>query len=302
MTNIILMDGGMGQELLRRSAIPPHPLWSAKVLLEEPEIVQAVHEDFIRAGARLITLNTYSATPERLEREGVPELFKPLQARAIDLARAARANVGVDGVGIAACLPPLHGSYKPDMSRSHDDLLPAYREIATRQAGSVDVILCETLSSVSEVTAATQAGVETGLPTFTSMTMMDDGSARLRSGEPLADALDAIEDMGQVATLLNCSRPEIIDANLPALLARFEHVGAYANGFTSIDALDIGGTVKELTARKGLTPEAYSGFAMGWVNAGASIVGGCCEVGPAHIEHLANSLKNSDFSIQGALA
>jgi len=271
-------------------------------LLDEPEIVQAVHEDFIRAGARLITLNTYSATPERLAREGVPDLFKLLQARAIELAQAAIDKVGAEDVRIAGCLPPLHGSYQPDMSRNHADLLPAYREIVAEQAGRVDVIMCETLSSISEVTAATQAGVETGLPTFTAMTLMDDGSAQLRSGEALLDALDALAGMGQAATLLNCSRPEVIDMHLATLLARGGAVGGYANGFTSIDALDIGGTVTGLTARKDLTPEAYSDFAMGWADSGAALVGGCCEVGPDHIAHLARALLEAGYEISGDLA
>ena len=87
MSDIILTDGGMGQELLRRSPTPPTPLWSGRVLIDEPELVRELHVDFIRAGARVITINSYAATPERLEREGVGELFEPLQKRALDLAR-----------------------------------------------------------------------------------------------------------------------------------------------------------------------------------------------------------------------
>ena len=91
MSKITLLDGGIGQELLRRSANPAHPMWSAKVLLDEPEIVQAAHEDFIRAGAQVITINAYSATPERLEQNGKPEWFKLLQAKAIELAKRFKA-------------------------------------------------------------------------------------------------------------------------------------------------------------------------------------------------------------------
>ena len=76
MVDITLLDGGMGQELLKRSANPAHPMWSAKVLLDEPGIVQSVHEDYIKAGADVITLNTYSVTPERLQRDGKPEWFQ----------------------------------------------------------------------------------------------------------------------------------------------------------------------------------------------------------------------------------
>ena len=84
MKSVVLTDGGMGQELLRRSGAAPTPLWSARVLIDEPELVQTLHEDFIRAGARVITINTYAATPERLGRDGLGDLFKPLQKRGIE--------------------------------------------------------------------------------------------------------------------------------------------------------------------------------------------------------------------------
>ena len=83
MSRVILTDGGMGQELVRRSSSAPTPLWSARVLIDEPDLVRDLHREFIEAGARVVTINTYSATPERLAREGVPELFKELQARGI---------------------------------------------------------------------------------------------------------------------------------------------------------------------------------------------------------------------------
>ncbi|PSL21285.1 homocysteine S-methyltransferase family protein [Shimia abyssi] len=291
MSEIILKDGGTGQELIRRSSMAPHPLWSAKVMMEEPDIVQSVHEDFIRAGARLITLNTYSATPERLAREGVAEMFVPLQTRAVELVQRACEAVGENGVRIGGCLPPLHGSYRPDMMRSHNDLLPAYREIADMQAPHADVMIAETLASVAEATAAAQAGVETGVPTWVGMTLNDDDSGKLRSGEPLAAALDRLAGLKLAGVMLNCSKPEVVTDNLQALLQTRFPVGAYANAFSGISALEIGGTVSELKARADMTPSDYADFAMGWVAQGATFVGGCCEVGPAHIRELAQRLK-----------
>ncbi|MBO9472843.1 homocysteine S-methyltransferase family protein [Shimia sp. R10_1] len=300
MTKIILKDGGSGQELLARSSMPAHPLWSTKVMMEEPEIVQAVHADFIRAGARLITLNTYSATPERLTREGVGDMFEALQQRAIDLASAARDEVGAEGVKLAACLPPLHGSYRPDMSRTHADLLPAYQEIAEAQAAACDVMLCETLSSVAEATAAAQAGVETGKPTWVFVTLKDDNSAELRSGEALSAALEALADFEVAGIGLNCSKPEVVSDSLHSVLAEGRPTGAYANGFTGIDALEIGGTVDELRARDDVTPKRYVDFAMQWIAEGARFVGGCCEVGPDHIAALANRLNEAGYELVGA--
>ncbi|GGA30270.1 homocysteine S-methyltransferase family protein [Neptunicoccus cionae] len=282
---ITILDGGMGQELLRRSAHPAHPMWSAKVLMDEPEIVQGLHEDFIRSGAQVITLNSYSATPERLTRDGKPDWFEPLQKRAIALAKAARD--GIDpSVKIAGCLPPLRASYRPDLSPDFEDNLRRYQEIVAVQKDHVDLIQCETMSSIAEATAACTAAVETGLPVWLGLSVADDASNTLRSGEPLEQALDAVEGLGAAAILLNCSIPEAISAALPLVAQRGVRFGAYANGFTSISALQPGGTVDGLQARTDLGPAAYADFAAEWVSLGATIIGGCCEVGPDHIAEL----------------
>lgn len=287
---LTILDGGMGQELQKRSSAPAHPLWSAKVMLDSPEIIQSVHEDFIRAGAEVTTINAYSATPERLERNGEPDWFKPLQALSIDLAMAARDAVGAD-VRIAGCLPPLHASYRPDLSPDFADNLRRYSEIVAEQADRVDLIQCETMGSIAEATAACTAAVATGLPVWVGLTVKDDGSQTLRSGEPLVDALAALDGLGAEAILLNCSIPEAIDTALPSLANLGVPFGAYANGFTSIEALKPGGTVDALQARTDLSPARYSDYAEGWVEQGATIIGGCCEVGPDHIRELSKRLK-----------
>lgn len=93
-TMITLLDGGLGQEIQQRSKQSAHPLWSIKIMMENPGLVQAVEEDFIRAGARILTLNTYAATPTRLARDGDPSWFEPLQKKAFEIADAARKATG----------------------------------------------------------------------------------------------------------------------------------------------------------------------------------------------------------------
>ena len=85
----ILLDGGMGQELIKNSKSKPHPLWSTYVMSEEPELVKKAHVDFIKAGASVITLNTYSTTPERLEANDLSDKFGFFHKKAIDLAMEA---------------------------------------------------------------------------------------------------------------------------------------------------------------------------------------------------------------------
>src|ERR671925_530148 len=98
MRDIVLTDGGMGQELLRRSGATATPLWSTQVLIDRPELVREVHADFIRAGARVITINTYSATPERLETHGDASRFDELQRLGFEMAAAARDDCASNAV------------------------------------------------------------------------------------------------------------------------------------------------------------------------------------------------------------
>jgi S-methylmethionine-dependent homocysteine/selenocysteine methylase len=296
MPDIVLTDGGMGQELVRRSSTPPTPLWSGLVLIEEPELVRDLHAEFIRAGARVITVNAYAATPERLEREGVGDQFRPLQQRALDLAHEAREAAATEQVLIAGCLPPLFGSYHPELTISFEETLAIYRRVVAEQAGRVDIMLCETMASAVEARAAALAAAESGRPVWLAWTLADDGPPRLRSGETLAEAAAAVADIQLAARLVNCSRPEAVDAALPGLLALGGPVGAYANGFTAVDRLKHGTSVDVLDARRDLDPGAYAGFALGWAEQGAAIVGGCCEVGPQHIAALAGRLAGAGFA------
>ncbi|MEL6196740.1 MAG: homocysteine S-methyltransferase family protein [Pseudomonadota bacterium] len=286
----VLLDGGMGQELIRRSSAPPSPLWSAKVMLDEPEIVAAVHRDFIAAGAEVITLNTYAATPRRLARLGAPGLTEELHARAIEVALQARAEAGRP-VRIAGCLPPLAASYLPDLVPPYAEAKAEFRALTALQAPHVDLMLAETMSTIAEAVAATEAMVEAGLPAWTALTVDDHDGTRTRSGEPVTAAAAAVAAAGADAILVNCSSPEAVTTALGAIaaagVAQSVPLGAYANGFVSVDALKAGGTVDVLEARTDLGPEAYAAHAMDWRRAGASIIGGCCEVGPAHITELA---------------
>ncbi|RWP39530.1 MAG: homocysteine S-methyltransferase family protein [Mesorhizobium sp.] len=297
MNSVILTDGGMGQELVRRSSSDPTPLWSARVLIDEPDLVRDLHAEFIRAGARVITINTYSATPERLAREGAEDLFKPLQQRGIELARQARDQAG--DAAIAGCLSPLFGSYAPALTISFEDTLDIYRRIVAEQADGVDLFLCETMASAEEARAAVTAASESGKPVWVSWTLADHGTPRLRSGETIAAAARALDGLRVAARLINCCRPEAIAAALPEMIGLGGPVGAYANGFTSVEALKHGGTVEVLHARHDLDPDAYSDQAVGWVEAGADIVGGCCEVGPAHIAALRDRLEQAGYELSG---
>ncbi len=291
MQTVTLLDGGMGQELVRRSGKEPSPLWSAQVMLETPELVEQLHIDFIQAGAAVITVNAYSATEQRLVKQNQSDLFDALQTAACRVANSARAAAGVANVQIAGCLPPLVASYRADLTPSREEAIAAYQRIVEAQSDSVDFFMCETMASVAEAEYALTAASKSGKPVWVALTLDDGQPAALRSGEPWQDAADRVQEQGAAAILLNCSRPETIDEIWSDFALSCDvPIGAYANGFTSIADLQPGGTVSSLEARHDLGPEAYARFAMEWVKQGATLIGGCCEVGPDHIAQLAREL------------
>lgn len=287
--DVVVLDGGMGQELRRRSSRPASPLWSSQVMLDEPHLVVAAHRDFIDAGARVITANTYSATPQRLARDADPGLFEPLHAAALDAARQACEQSGQD-VRIAGCLPPLVASYRPDLAPDDATCLGDYRRMVEAQTRGVYLFLAETMSLTREARAATIAAAESNLPVWIAFTVNDGDGTRLRSGEPLADAAREVVAAGAEHVLVNCAVPEAVTKAMGELAGIGVPFGGYANAFTSVDALQPGGTVDVLEARKDLDPAAYARHALRWVEQGATIVGGCCEVGPAHIAALTERL------------
>jgi S-methylmethionine-dependent homocysteine/selenocysteine methylase len=299
LNQITLLDGGMGQELLRRSARAITPLWSVDVMLNEPMLVRDLHYDFIQSGSRVITLNTYSATPQRLLRGNVLDQLAHVHQSAMRAALDAIESSGRDDVAIAGCLPPLVASYRSDVSPSFNESLDSYRRLVALQSPASDLFLCETMGSISEAQAACTAAGESGKPVWVALTVSDSHPGQLRSGESLDEALQVLSSLGAEATLLNCSHPEAINACWPQLRDFGEKVGqkigAYANGFVSIAPLQPGGTVEQLEVRQDLSPKQYAEYAMGWARDGASIVGGCCEIGPSHIKALHQKLCAEGF-------
>lgn len=297
MAEITLLDGGMGQELIHRAGDRPTPLWSTQVMMDHPGLVQAVHDDYFAAGASIATTNTYCIHHDRLEKAGLDAAFADLHAAALDGARAARLRAGHGR--IAGSIGPLVASYRPETHPPHDEAVAKYAEVARLLAPHVDLILCETVASLAHAHAILEGAKVAGLPVWLSVTVMDSDGSLLRSGEPTAEAGRLAAAMGAAAVLANCSAPEAMGAAMAALKPSGLPFGAYANGFEMIteDFLKDSPTVDALQARRDMGPEAYAAHAMSWVAQGATIVGGCCETGPAHISALSAALRAAGHTI-----
>ena len=297
MVDVILLDGGMGQELIHRAGDRPTPLWSTQVMMDHPGMVAEVHGDYFAAGATVATTNTYCVHHDRLEKADMDGQFHMLHRAALDAAHAARIAAGHGR--IAGSIGPLVASYRPEVHPPHDEAVAKYAEVAGEIAPHVDLILCETVASLAHARAILEGALSVDRPVWLSVTVDDRDGSLLRSGEPVAEAGRIAVQMGAQAVLANCSAPEAMAAALEALRPCGLPFGAYANGFTTItaDFLKDSPTVDALSARRDLGPRVYADFALGWVAQGATIVGGCCEVGPAHIAELARALRAAGHRI-----
>lgn len=289
MTNITILDGGMGRELERIGAPFRQPEWSALALMEAPDMVRQVHEGFIRAGAKVITTNSYAVVPFHIGEARFRERGEELAALAGRLAR--EAAMGTDVV-VAGSLPPVFGSYQPELF--DPTLAQDYLGVLVRGLSPhVDFWLAETLSSLEEAEAAALATRQTGKPLWLSFTLRDDvgpeemGEPQLRSKQSVADAARLAERMGAGGLLFNCAMPEVMTPALSAARATAPYLklGVYANAFASQDE---DGAANEVVSevRNDLDPKSYAQWAGAWAKSGATIIGGCCGIGAEHIHEL----------------
>ena len=295
---VTLLDGGLGQELIKRSSAPPHPLWATQVMIDEPHLVSEIHRDFCDAGARVICLNTYAVSRHRLATYA-PE--KSLQ-EVLDTALAA-ADAGIASsqsafeVSTVASLPPLNASYDHTVAPDFESAYAQYCELISLQKTTVSAFLLETMSNIAEATAGAKAIRDEGVVGAIAFTLSDRDATKLRSGESLDAAIDAVLPHTPDAILINCSTPEIVTEGLKIVAQSGVKFGAYANGFVSVDALVPGSTVGRLSERKDLGPDEYLEFVKSWIELGAEIVGGCCEIGPAHIKAISTYLAREGVTI-----
>lgn len=298
MTKITLMDGGMGQELIRRHGQPASPLWSTQVMIDHPGLVAEVHRDYADAGATVATTNTYAIHRDRLkggasnhyasDGVGLPNMedqLAALHSAALDEAESVRGRCR-----IAGSVGPLGASYRADLHPEEAIAVPLYAEVAALLAPRADLLVFETIASLDAARACLIAGRTTDKPVWLAFTVDDEDGSLLRSGEPVAEAAKIAAEAD--AVLANCSTPEAMPKALEALSRAGVPFGAYANAFTLLTKAFIQGgtTADDLKAREDMTPATYADHAMKWVDMGATIVGGCCETGPDHIAELSRRL------------
>ena len=280
MTNsrITILDGGMGRELERLGAPFRQPEWSALAMIEAPEIVKEVH-----------------IGEERFHSQG-----RTLAATAGQIARAA-ADKADTNVRVAGSIPPLFGSYRADLyqpERASEIATPLIEGLSPY----IDLWLFETQSLIAEpvcVKSIIDRLDQEKKPVWVSFSLQDAEPTHeplLRSGETVFDAVIAMAGLGVDAILFNCCQPEVIceaievtRKTLASLSTQTVEIGAYANAFSpQLENAMANDGLNDF--RADLTPSSYLNWAQQWQQEGATLIGGCCGIGPEHIAMLAENL------------
>ncbi len=289
-----ILDGGMGQELLARGLNPTGTLWSAKALLEEKyhSLIENIHEDFIKAGADIIVTNTFTTRHLRLKENNLEDKFEILNEQACKIAKNLKKKY--PKVLIAGGLPPQNITYSPD-TRNEDEIYNNFNSQAKILDSYVDFFYFDVLSSVKEISIAINSIKEFNKP-FLIGAHISEGT-NLPSGEKLSDITKKINCENLLGLILACVSPENYEKNLNEIEKIGYPFGFKMNAFKKTKI--IGGYTKNykksktgnpnefLGVREDLTPKKMFEFAQKFKNAGATILGGCCETRPSHIKEIA---------------
>lgn len=283
----VLLSGACGTELERRGARTPIPLWSAQALIDAPDLVREVHRDYVRAGATVVTANTFRTDRRTLAKAGLPIRARDLVRRAVALARAGVAEAApAHEVRVAGSVAPLEDCFRPDLVPSEGELRVEHgMRVGDLVAAGADFAMVETMNTTREAVAALGACRAARLPAAVAFTCRarDAGAgATLLSGESIATAVEAVRPFAPLAILVNCCSPTIATAALRELRASAgaTPVGAYANGLGRPD--DALGWRFE--PGHGTDRAAYVTAARTWLDLGARWIGGCCGTTPATID------------------
>ena len=279
----IIMDGGMGSEILNRGISTTLPLWSAEVLLQHPEIVQHIHEDYIGAGAEIIITDTFRTTRRAFAKKEMVERATAMTRLACEKAHQAVTNTKpAHEVYIVGSVAPLEECYSPQLTPSPEELTREHNElISDLKDGGVDFILFETMITLRETVSGIHAAQRYNVPFAVSFCCND--QSELLSGEALRDVIPQIEPYQPLFISINC----ISVANANKLVKQLRTmtdlpIGVYAQGDGDTDD-EQGWQFGEEQDKEA----AYLLAAKQWREDGAQVIGGCCGTTPSYIQQLA---------------
>ena len=287
-----VLDGGMGQELLARGMKPNGTLWSANAILDENyhQLLSDTHRDFIKAGAEVIVTTTFTTRRKRLRDNNVEDKFEYLNKKAGQIAFDVKKEF--PNILVAGGIPPQNLTYEAD-ERSEEEIIKNFNEQAKLLNPYVDFFYFDVWSSIKEFKCGIQAIKEFNKPYLIGIHISE--GTNLPSGENISDIKNIIDEQ-LLGVMLSCVSPENYEANLEELKSLNVPFGFKINGFittkpkngyTSTFSKSNGNPNEFLGQRKDLTPKKIGEIVKKFKDNGATILGGCCETRPAHINAMA---------------
>ncbi|MEM9205455.1 MAG: homocysteine S-methyltransferase family protein [Pseudomonadota bacterium] len=288
----IVIDGGTGTEVERRGVPQLENAWNSGGTLSHPDIVRAIHEDYLNSGAEIIISNTFATSRNLLEDAGVPELFEAYNRSAVELAREARDRADKPNTVIAGGIS--HWSFSRRLP-TLDDLRDGAADQARimKEAGA-DLIMLEMMVEVPRMMAVLDGALSSDLPIWVGLSCAPEKSGTMclqnaeadsngfvyaRDGAYLADAISALD--GYDVPLLSVMHTDVqhIDACLDVVDNYWSGlVGVYAHSGRFVDG--------KWGFQDTITPNAYTEACNTWLDRGVNLIGGCCGIRPDHISHL----------------
>ena len=279
--DVLLMDGAAGSEIQRRGvdvsrgATRDQPgAWSATANWDDPDVVRAVHEDYLRLGADIIISNSFWTIPSRLAKIGMESMWEEGARLAADLAIRARDSVNPEAYVAGSMAPPGAG----DLSREFADLSRVLAD------AGVDFLLPEWVGSVQDCVSSVDACSSAGLPVMLGVRNVNvDGTMELE--DSFADLAAALEGRDLDGIFLMCSQPEAVSVCLPVVRHSFDlPAGVYANlGYGPNSKYGVSGEQWHSIDAETYPPDRYAAFAAEWLHLGAQVIGGCCAATPEHV-------------------
>ena len=287
-----ILDGGMGQELLARGMKSNSTLWSANAILDENyhQLVLDTHIDFIKAGAEIIVTTTFATRQKRLKENNLSDKFEYLNQKAGEIAQEAKKKF--PKTYVAGGIPPQNLTYEVD-DRDKAEIIENFNNQAKALDPYIDFFYFDVWCSIKEVKCGIEAIKEFKKPYLVGLHISE--GTTLPSGESIKEIKDIIDE-NALGVILACVSPENFEKNLYELKSLNIPFGFKLNGFVttklkeSYTSIFIGNKSNPneiLGKREDLTPTRIKEIAKEFKDAGATIIGGCCETSPSHIEAMA---------------
>jgi len=295
-----ILDGGMGQELLKRGLKPQGTLWSAAALIEEKyhQLVIDTHLDFINAGADVIVTTTFTARRIRLIQNKCEEHFEYINTKAVELALKAR-DVSKKNILVAGGLPNQYQTYSENLGDDLNLIEKNFYDQAKLLKSNIDFFYLDVMGSGKECEIALKTIKSFNLPVLIGVHIRKNG--KLPSGENISDIVKKYKEENWLGIIAACVHPESYEIITKELKNLDIPYGFKLNAFKNIpDDYAVreastwgkgGNPTKILGSREDINESKFYEFVKKFKDAGATILGGCCEIRPSHISKIAN-LKN----------